>query len=299
MPNPRPKRRLIRPATVIVAVLAGLLIGIGADVARSGGFNAWLARHGLPPPYIPQGDRIDIGGRSLYLDCRGSGSPTVVLEAGSGSDSATWSAVHDAIAGTTRTCAYDRAGRGRSDDRGEHTLGDAVADLRALLDAAGEPGPFVIVGHSLGGSYARVFATAYRDEVVGAVLVDSFEPDIQDDRIHPLLGELIPEYEAQLDGLRAHVSRVDSLDWTASEQQLRASNFDGIPLEVLVAARHEPRLDEETNAAIAAAWHDGMASLSPGRMRYEIVYAGHNLHIERPDSVIAAVRRLVDSARSQ
>src|SRR5688500_15179262 len=159
------RRRLIRPATIVLAVLAGLLIGVGADVARSGGFNAWLARHGLPPPYLPQGERHDIGERSLYLDCRGSGSPTVVLEAGSGSDSATWSAVHDAIAGTSRTCAYDRAGRGRSDDRREHTLADAVTDLRALLDAAGEQGPFVIVGHSLGGSYARVFASRYRDEV--------------------------------------------------------------------------------------------------------------------------------------
>jgi pimeloyl-ACP methyl ester carboxylesterase len=235
----------------------------------------------------------------LYLDCRGSGSPTVVLEAGSGSDSATWSAVHDAIAGTTRTCAYDRAGRGRSDDRTEHTLGDAVTDLRDLLEVAGEHEPFVIVGHSLGGSYARVFASQYRDEVVGAVLVDSFEPDIQDGRIHPLLGELVPEYEAQLDGLRAHVSRVDSLDWPASEQQLGASSFEGIPLEVLVAARYEPRLDEATNAAIAAAWREGMESLSPRRTHYEIVYAGHNIHIERPDTVIDAVRRLVDASRSE
>ena len=125
--------------------------------------------------------------------------------------------------------------------------------------------PFVIVGHSLGGSYARVFATQYRNEVVGALLVDSFEPDIQDDRIHPLLGDLIPEYEAQLDGLRAHVSRVDSLDWAASEQQLRASSFEGVPLEVLVAARYEPRLDEATNAAVAAAWREGMESLGKSR----------------------------------
>ena len=90
-----------------------------------------------------------------------------------------------------------------------------------------------------------------------------------------------------------------SLDWAASEQQLRASSFEGVPLEVLVAARHEPRLDEQTNAAIATAWREGMESLSPGRTRYEIVYAGHNLHIERPDTVIDAVRRLVEAARSQ
>ena len=294
----RPRRRLFRPATIVLAVLAGLAIGFGADVARSGGFGSWLARHGLPPPYLPQGERYDIGERSLYLDCRGSGSPTVVLEAGSGSDSATWSAVHDAIAATTRTCAYDRAGRGRSDDRETHTLADAVADLRALLDAAGEAGPFVIAGHSLGGSYARVFAATYPADVVGAVLVDSFEPDVQDDRIHPLLGELQPEYEAQLDGLRAHVSRVDGLDWQASEDQLRRASFEGIPLEVLVAARYEPRLDEATNAVIADTWRDGMEALSPGRTTYTIVHgAGHNIHIERPDTVIDAVRRLVNAAR--
>ena len=294
----RTRRRLIRPATVLLAVLAGLAIGFGVDVARSGGFGSWLASHGLPPPYFPQGERYDIGERSLYLDCRGTGSPTVVLEAGSGSDSATWSAVHDTIAATTRTCAYDRAGRGRSDDRETHTLADAVADLRALLDAAGEAGPFVIAGHSLGGSYARVFASTYPDDVVGAVFVDSFEPDIQDDRIHPLLGTLQPEYEAQLDGLRAHVSRVDGLDWTASEEQLRASSLEGIPLEVLVAARYEPRLDAVTNAVIADTWREGLESLSPGRTTYTIVYgAGHNVQIDRPDTVVDAVRRLVDAAR--
>ena len=298
MATVRPRRRLIRPATVILAALCGLAIGLGADVVRSGGVGAWLAGHGLPPPYFAQGQRYDVGERSLYLDCRGAGSPTVVLEAGSGSDSATWSAVHDAIAATTRTCAYDRAGRGRSDGRETHTLADAVTDLRILLDGAGEHGPFIIAGHSLGGSYARVFAATYRDEVVGGLLVDSFEPDIQDDRIHPLLGELQPEYEAQLDGLRAHVSRVDALDWPASEQQLRASSFEDIPLEVLVAARYEPRLDEATNTAIADAWREGMEALSPGQMTYTIVYgAGHNIHIERPDTVIDAVRRLVDAAR--
>ena len=167
-----------------------------------------------------------------------------------------------------------------------------------LLDTAGEAGPFVIAGHSLGGSYARVFASTYPDEVVGAVFVDSFEPDIQDDRIHPLLGTLQPEYEAQLDGLRAHVSRVDGLDWTASEEQLRASSLEGIPLEVLVAARYEPRLDAATNEVIADTWREGLESLSPSATTYTIVYgAGHNVHIDRPDTVIDAVRRLVDAAR--
>ena len=88
------------------------------------------------------------------------------------------------------------------------------------------------------------------------------------------------------------------LDWPASEEQLRASAIEGIPLEVLVAARYEPRLDAATNEAIAAAWREGMESLSPGQTRYTIVYAGHNIQIDRPDAVIDAVRRLVETARA-
>jgi pimeloyl-ACP methyl ester carboxylesterase len=290
--------RLRRAATVVAAIAAGLALAIVVDVARSGGPGPWLARHHLAPPYVAAGRRIAIDGRSLYLDCRGSGSPTVVLEAGSGSDSATWAAVQDELAATTRTCAYDRTGRGRSDPRPTHTLADAAADLRALLAAAGETGPFVIVGHSLGGAYGRVFASGYRSEVAGLVLVDAFEPDLQEDWVQPLLGPLRGEYEGALDALRAQVSAVDGLDWPASERQLRASSVAGLPVEVLVAPRHEPRLDEATNAAIADAWRAAHASLSPGLVVETTAWgAGHNVQIDRPDLVIAAVRRLVDLVR--
>ena len=293
-------RRHRRPRLLLLglAIPLGLLIALGIDVVRSGGFGPWLASHGLPPPYMPQGEQYDIGGRSMYLDCRGGGTPTVVLEAGSGADSATWSAVHDELAATTRTCAYDRAGRARSDGRDVHTLRDAVGDLRRLLETAGEPPPFVVVGHSLGGSYARMFGATHPNETAGLVFVDSFEPDIQDARIHPLLGDLQPEYEASLDGLRAHVSRVDGLDWAASEAQLQAATLDGIPLEVLTAARHEPRLDEPTNARIANAWIEGFRALRPSSLEYTVVWGvGHNIQFDRPSIVIERVRALVEAVR--
>ena len=301
--NPVDRRRLGRaraPVTLALAVLAGLVLAVGIDVVRSGGPGAWLARHRVPPPYSASGVRLDIGPRALYLDCRGSGQPTVVLEAGSGADSSTWSAVHDELATTTRTCAYDRAGRGRSDPTERHTLGDTAAELAALLARAGEPGPYVLVGHSLGGAYIRVFAGANRADVVGLVLVDAFNPDLQDDRIHPLLGPLQPQYKTNLDGLRDIVSRVDSLDWAASEQQLRASSVEGLPIEVLVAPRYEPRLDEARNAEIAAAWQAAYESLSPGLVRQTTAWgAGHIIQIDRPDLVIEATRRLIDLARSR
>jgi pimeloyl-ACP methyl ester carboxylesterase len=294
-----PRSRRLPPAVRYgAAIMAGILLAVAIDVARSGGPGAWFARHHLPAPYVAVGKRVDIGARSLYLDCRGSGSPTIVLEAGSGSDSGTWALVHDALATTTRTCAYDRAGRGRSDARVRHTLADAATDLRALLATAGEPGPYVMVGHSLGGAYVRVFAATYRPEVAGLALIDAFNPDLQEARIHPLLGPLRAEYDATLDRLRAGVSSVDSLDWTASEVQLRASSVAGLPIEVLVAARYEPRLDQATNAAVADAWLAAFESLSPGRVVHTVASgAGHEIQIDRPDLVIEAVRRLVALAR--
>ncbi len=293
-------RRVPRPAALVLAVLAGIGLAVAIDIARSGGQGAWLARHNVQPPYAAKGVRIDIGRRALYLDCRGAGQPTVVLEAGMGSDSSTWSAVHDDLASTTRTCAYDRAGRGRSDRIERHTLSDAAAELAALLAAAGEPGPYVLVGHSLGGAYIRVFADANRAAVVGLVLVDTFDPDLQDGQIHPLLGPLRPEYEAQLDGLRDLVARVESLEWPASEEQLRASDTAGLPIEVLVAPRYEPRLGETHNAEIAAAWRAAHDSLSPSRVRETTAWgAGHNVQIDRPDLVIEATRRLIDLARGR
>ncbi len=293
------ERRLPRVVLVVVAIAAGLAIALLVDITRSGGMGAWLARHRLPVPYVAAGQRFDVAGRALYLDCRGTGSPTIVLEAGSGADSSTWAAVHDELAATTRTCAYDRAGRGRSDPRAARTLRDAAIDLRVLLATAGADPPFVVVGHSLGGAYGRVFAAAYRADVAGLVLVDAFEPDLEEAWIHPLLGGLRGEYAARLDGLRAQVTAVDGLDWATSEDQLRASDLAGMPIEVLVAPRGEPRLDGPTNEAIAAASEASERSLSPGHVTYTIAWgAGHNIQFDRPDLVIAAAGRLVDLARS-
>jgi len=293
------RRRALPSLTALVlAVVAGVVLALVIDIVRTGGPAGWLARHHLAPPYEARGERHDIGRRSLYLDCRGEGRPTVVLEAGSGSDSATWSAVLDALAATTRTCAYDRAGRGRSDPIERRTLSHAAAELRALLSTAGEEPPFLLVGHSLGGAFSRVFADENRDEVAGVVMVDTFDPDLQEDWIHPLLGALRPEYEAEVDRLRDAVSIVDSLDWPASEAQLREASLRGLPVEVVVAPRYEPRLDEARNAEITAAWEAAYLSLSPGLVRRTVAWgAGHNVQIDRPDLVIEAVRRLVDNSR--
>lgn len=116
----------------------------------------------------------------MHLDCRGNGSPTVVFESGlDTSGSLSWSLVHDEIAKTTRACAYDRAGMMWSDPRPDaNNVGKAIADdLNATLTAAGEHGPFVMVGHSFGGPYITIFTKHYGDSVAGLVLVDTSHPE--------------------------------------------------------------------------------------------------------------------------
>ena len=291
---------LRQPARVLLVVIIGLAIALAVDIARIGGLYAWLAHHRLLAlaAVAGNGERVDIGGRSLYLDCRGSGSPTIVLEAGMGDGVAGWLPVMDGLAATSRTCAYDRAGRGASDGHDRYAVGDAADDLHALLETAGESPPYILVGHSLGEVYVRVFADRYRADVAGLVLVDGFSVDLEVDRIHPLLGDLRPEYEARVQGLRDLVASVEGLDWPRSETQLRMADIDGLPVVALRAPRVEPRLDEATNAAIADAWESAYGSLSPGQVHYEIAWgAGHVVQADRPDLVIAAAAGLVSGAR--
>jgi pimeloyl-ACP methyl ester carboxylesterase len=123
------------------------------------------------------GELVDVGGHRLFISCSGTGSPTVILEGGLGQGSAYFARIAPAVASTTRICAYDRAGRGRSEPASGPQDGMAIArELHALLAASGNPGPYILAGHSAGGMYVRFFAAAYADEVVGVVLLDSQSP---------------------------------------------------------------------------------------------------------------------------
>ncbi len=130
----------------------------------------------LPPP----GKLVDLGGYKLHLNCTGSGTPTVVLSPGGGDYSTDWALVQHKVAAFTRVCSYDRAGAAWSDlGPSPRSIDQEVFDLHRLLSAGGEHGPFVLVGQSLGGMVARLFATQYRKETTGVVLVDSFNEDAQ------------------------------------------------------------------------------------------------------------------------
>ena len=124
--------------------------------------------------YQAPGQMIDIGGRKLHLNCTGRGSPTVILIAGGGAFSIDWALVQPEIAKNVRTCSYDRAGLAWSDpSAADETVEQTITDLHALLPAAGETGPYVLVGASIAGIYIRAYQHAFPNEVAALVFTNS------------------------------------------------------------------------------------------------------------------------------
>lgn len=156
------------------------MLTIYAVIAVGGGYQT--IREAIDRrTFQPSGQLVDVGGRRLHLDCTGSATPTVVLESGLGETAAYWEWISTELAYDTRVCVYDRAGRGSSDAAPTVQDGAAVAaDLNALLDRAHVPGPFVLVGHSSGAQYVRIFAGRYPERVAGVVLLDGQPADAMD-----------------------------------------------------------------------------------------------------------------------
>jgi pimeloyl-ACP methyl ester carboxylesterase len=269
--------------------------------------------------------RVEIGGgRRLYLECRGRGGPTVVLESGYRGAANGWSvsergsertAVLPAIARFTRVCAYDRPGTIRDVDRFSRsdpvpmprTAEDAVADLHALLRAAHVPGPYVLVGHSLGGLFVRRYASTYPRQVAGLVLVDALY-----ERLEALLGpdrwgayvrfQLLP-----VPGL--DYPELETVDFAASAAQMRraaAARPPRLTLPLVVLSKGRP-FDLPPGAQLGfpiaeldRAWasaQDELATLLPYARHVVATESGHNIHVEQPELVIRAVRRVVRALR--
>ncbi|MBA3450737.1 MAG: alpha/beta hydrolase [Chloroflexia bacterium] len=295
-----------------------------------------IATSAVASPAANEGDfagLIDIGGRSLYLECHGTGSPTVVLVTGYRSSARYWSddllqpaaprtMVLPAVAGFTRVCAYDRPGTyasigedvlpSRSDPIAQpRTAPEVVAELHALLQAAGVPGPYVLAAHSLGGHFARLYASTYPDEVVGLVLVDAYS-----ERLESLLP---PErYEAlkrlnQEGGTDTVVpipgyGDVETLGWGADNAVMReaAAATPLAPMPLAVLAHGRPfALPEEAQGfssdaleAVLRLANEDLATLVPNARFFVAHDSGHDIHQDQPELVIEAVRQVVSGVRN-
>lgn len=164
-------KRWLRRIAIVILILLVVAVVAGASYE-------WLGRRAARRDFPPPGTLVDIGGRRLQMDCRGTGSPIVVLESGLDiSGSLAFAAVHDSLAAITRSCAYSRAGIMWSDPSPEPFSARQVAeDLRAALEASGEEPPYVLVGHSLGGPLIVTYTRHFPGDVAGLVMVDASHP---------------------------------------------------------------------------------------------------------------------------
>jgi pimeloyl-ACP methyl ester carboxylesterase len=246
---------------------------------------------------------IDIGGRRLYRSDVGAGDPTVILEAGLPDSAAPWSGVIPATASFARVVSYDRPNTiaGASDPAPTpRSAADAVTDLHALLNAAAVPSPYMLVGHSVGGLFVRLYASRYPDEVAGLVLVDSSHED-QDERRRQMVSPELFAAEQQ-----AVHSNSEGIDLDRSFAQVRearaASPLRPMPLIVLSAGVNDP-------AFFPANWpmdkegqlHDelqrDLAGLVPGGRFVLAEKSGHYIQQSQPDLVLQAIRAVVEAVR--
>lgn len=259
--------------------------------------------------------KFDAGDVKLHLVCFGQGNPVVVFDAGWGVDSSTWAKVMLELRDHVRVCAYDRAGLGQSDAQpGLRTSRQIAEQLHTLLTSAKVPGPYLLVGHSLGGMNMLVFAERYPNEVAGLVLVDSAHPD-QNDQWAAVLPTPAPDEPSGLTKLRENIgwtnpndpSFPEPMDWEATLAQVRAvKSLGDLPLAVLVDV--DPSLGSGMNmspevaAAFDKVWldlHKAYLNLSSVSSLVLAEHSGHSIQQDEPQVVVDAILKLVDKARQK
>jgi pimeloyl-ACP methyl ester carboxylesterase len=273
---PRP----LRAALALVVLVA--LIG-----ATYQGVTTALERRRYPHP----GRLVDVGGHQLHIYCTGTGAPVVVLEAPAAGLSASWSLAQTALTKTTRVCSYDRAGLGWS-EQGDRRYDPASvpAELRALLDGAGERAPFVVAGEGLGAAFTRAFAARFPDVSAAVVLLDA--PDAAGNS---------PD--------RRSLGRIpDAMPWLARVGLLRLGDLGGTrgaadreAARVLRAFMNRP--DHLTRSALELAkWDESVAlpaEAGPGRVPVTTAALGEPLTSDDgAAAAAAAIRRAVEQARA-
>lgn len=267
---------------------------------------------------------IEVGGRKLYLECRGSGSPTVILQSGFGNAADIWSyaeahppPVFPGTASFTRVCAYDRPGSTRSlDDAGQpataplpsrsdpapmpRTGADVVTELHDLLAAAGVPGPYVLAGHSLGGLFSLLYARTYPDQVAGLIMIEATPPPLKRLLSPQLWKELLqdPLLAAQ-SPIPGYVVETYDLD-RILDQIAAAAPLPPAPVVLLTATELQPGAPPAFRKSLAPLLPKAQAEFAasiPGARLTRVPKTSHYIQLQRPDVVIDTIRSISAQSR--
>ncbi|HTG94831.1 MAG TPA: alpha/beta hydrolase [Pyrinomonadaceae bacterium] len=239
--------------------------------------------------------KVDVGGHSLNLLMGGQGSPAVVFEGGFGTGIASWSTVQKEVAAFARTVSYDRAGLGQSELGPKPRSAKQIAtELHTALEKAGIKPPYVLVGHSFGGIYVRVFADMYPKEVVGMVLIDPSQESFNDWLKKSQLARL-KDAQAQIakapEGVQAEAAATE-----VSYGEARVAKVPpGIPVTLLSATE-----DETMPADARRLWiekHEEWIATVPGGKHIVVEKTQHFIQAQQPKLVIETIQQMLNSKR--
>jgi pimeloyl-ACP methyl ester carboxylesterase len=272
-----------------VLMSAALIAGLQVATAASG------------QPALTDRD-VTFSGTTVHLRCGGTrraGAPLVVLEAGAGGGINSWASVPSSIAAFARVCAYDRPGTGASASAQYPTFLKAIdhaSFVRGVMQAANEPPPYVMVGHSFGGIIVSLYAMAYPADVKGIVLVDSSHED-QQRRMEPITGPPPPKRIPLTPPPGVPPPPPPGLRMEDFSEELRKTPFRGdIPLVVLTGTR-PPLSNDPIEIALQPVFlelHRDLASRSPRSAHVLLPNSGHLVPRDDPKAVTDAVRRVLN-----
>lgn len=270
-------------------------IRVGANDSEDGGPVPPLARIDVTISDELGVMDVTVGDRQLSVRCEGAGSPTVLLESGLFDPWTVWWKVQPHVAEFTRVCSYSRAEL----EEGEALTGRQIADdLHGLVTNAGIEGPYVLVGHSIGGLLVRQYADQYPDQVVGMVLVDASHEE-QRERYAGVMPE---DFYQEM--LEFEAENPDGIDFAETAAEAKAvGDLGDLPLVVISA--HEPA-DPEIPAEVYEAMDDlwlemqaELASLSSEGSQVMAEESGHNIHLDQPQLVIDAIQQVTEASLAQ
>jgi pimeloyl-ACP methyl ester carboxylesterase len=253
---------------------------------------------------------VDVGRRKLHCCVYGNGSPTVVLVSGFEAPQEYWNSVVPDLAAKTTVVTYDRAGVGKSEinDLPTHGL-QSAKDLQVLLHKLGVPKPYLLVGHSYGGSVVRLYASLYPDDMGGLILEDTQHEDVLIELRKIVKGKDLEAFEQLVvDMYSAPDNPKTEGDYrNITREQLRKSRpLPRIPFVILTspgrANAMKPLFSDEAIEKIAEqdeVLNKKLAALIPGGRQIVVEGAGHNIHMDKPEALITPVVEMINEVREK